>query len=55
MPIIVYTGFSNMISAERIRQLGVKAVLRKPVTIFSLSQSIRKALMEPAAGPAQKD
>jgi signal transduction histidine kinase/ActR/RegA family two-component response regulator len=55
MPIIVYTGFSNMISADRIRQLGVKAVLRKPVTIFSLSQAIRKALMERTAAPAQKD
>ncbi|MBI5551274.1 MAG: response regulator [Desulfobacterales bacterium] len=55
MPIIVYTGFSNMISADRIRQLGVKAVLRKPVTIFSLSQAIRKVLMERAAGPPQID
>ncbi len=55
LPIIVYTGFSNMISAERIRQLGVKAVLRKPVTIYSLSQAIRKVLMERAAAPPQKD
>jgi CheY-like chemotaxis protein len=55
LPIIVYTGFSNMISAERIRQLGVTAVLRKPVTIFSLSQAIRKALMERAAAPGQRD
>ncbi|MFZ1983103.1 MAG: ATP-binding protein, partial [Desulfatitalea sp.] len=54
MPIIVYTGFTNLVSAEKIRQMGVKAVLRKPVTIYSLSQAIRKALMERVYAPPQK-
>jgi signal transduction histidine kinase/ActR/RegA family two-component response regulator len=55
MPIIVYTGFTNLVSADKIRQMGVKAVLRKPVTIYSLSQAIRKALMERVYAPPRRD
>jgi DNA-binding NtrC family response regulator len=55
MPIVVYTGFTDMVSAERIMQLGVKAVLRKPITIYSLSQAIRKVFMERSDAPPQTD
>jgi signal transduction histidine kinase/CheY-like chemotaxis protein len=54
LPVIVYTGFSDQIPAERIKQMGVKTVLRKPITIHSLSQAIRKVLMERSVAPPQK-
>ncbi|MDA8137262.1 MAG: ATP-binding protein [Desulfobacteraceae bacterium] len=55
MPIIVYTGFTNIVATEKIKQMGVRAVLRKPITIQGLSQTIRKVLRERGAGPPQKD
>ena len=54
MPIIVYTGYTNMVAADKIRQMGVKAVLRKPITIHGLSQAIQKVLTQRASGPLQK-
>lgn len=51
IPIIVYTGFSNTISLARLKQLGVNAVLRKPITVNSLSQTIRRVLTERAGWP----
>ncbi len=54
MPIIVYTGFTSVISVEKIKQMGIKAVLRKPITIYNLSQAIRKVLTERYASQLQK-
>jgi signal transduction histidine kinase/ActR/RegA family two-component response regulator len=53
MPVIVYTGFTDQVSAEKIKQMGVRVVLRKPITIYSLSQAIRKVIMEQSSGPQQ--
>ncbi len=56
IPIIVYTGFTTTISAEKIKQMGIKAVLRKPITIHGLSRAIRKVLMDQmVAGQQQTD
>jgi len=55
MPIIVYTGFTNLISMEKIKQMGIKAVLRKPITIYNLSQTIRRVLTEHYAAQLRKD
>ncbi len=55
MPIIVYTGYTNVVAAEKIRQMGVRAVLRKPITIHGLSQAIQKVLTKPTSEPRQKD
>ena len=55
MPIIIYTGYTNMMAAEKIKRLGIKAVLRKPITIYGLSQAIQKVLNQRPAGPPQTD
>lgn len=48
VPIIAYTGFSNLLAAEQVKMIGVKAVLQKPITIHGMSQAIRKVLRTPA-------
>ena len=44
IPVIIYTGFSDAIDPEELKQIGIRKVLRKPVTIYSLSQAIRQQL-----------
>jgi signal transduction histidine kinase/ActR/RegA family two-component response regulator len=54
MPIIVYTGYTDLVSTETIRQMGVKAVLRKPITLYGLSQAIQKVLTQRSAEPKRR-
>ena len=44
VPVILCTGFSEMISEEKSLTLGVKGFLMKPVAIHDLSNMIRKVL-----------
>jgi signal transduction histidine kinase/CheY-like chemotaxis protein len=46
IPVILYTGFNDEDEAELIQNSGIKFVLRKPITITGLSQTIRKVLSE---------
>lgn len=44
IPIILCTGFSDMINEERALQLGIKAFLMKPAAISEFADTIRKVL-----------
>lgn len=44
IPIIICTGFSNMISPERAKAIGIKGFLMKPLTMRDLSKSVRNVL-----------
>lgn len=44
IPIILCTGFSEMIDEYRAREIGIKAYLMKPVTLRDLALAIQKAL-----------
>ena len=44
MPIIIYSGYSENIDPEALREIGVIKILRKPITIFNLSKAIRESL-----------
>lgn len=44
MPVIICTGFSNMITPEKASSMGIKDFLMKPLTMHDLSESIRKVL-----------
>lgn len=44
VPIIICTGFSENISQEKTREIGVKALMIKPVTLKELAEKIRSAL-----------
>ena len=44
IPIILCTGFSELISKEKAASLGIKGFLLKPVLLKDLSATIRKIL-----------
>lgn len=44
IPVIICTGFSNVMDQEKAYHMGIKGFLMKPVTISELSKSIRTAL-----------
>ena len=45
-PIILCTGFSEMVNEEKAKSLGIKAYLMKPVLMSKLAASVRQALGE---------
>jgi PAS domain S-box-containing protein len=47
LPVILCTGFSEKMNAERARSLGIKGFLLKPVLLNELAVTIRKVLGEP--------
>ena len=42
LPVIICTGYSNRITKEEIRRLGVKALVYKPLSVPSIASEIRK-------------
>jgi PAS domain S-box-containing protein len=48
LPILLCTGFSEKINAGEAKQLGIKGVLMKPVTIRELAVTVRTVLDEKA-------
>jgi CheY-like chemotaxis protein len=44
IPIIVCTGFSDSVDADQLAKVGIRGILRKPITIHKLGQVIRQAL-----------
>jgi two-component system cell cycle sensor histidine kinase/response regulator CckA len=44
IPIILCTGFSHVMTAERAAALGIQAYLQKPLLIHALSAAIHRAL-----------
>jgi signal transduction histidine kinase/ActR/RegA family two-component response regulator len=44
MPVIVYTGFGDVLDPETLLNLGICKILHKPITIYGLAQAIRQVL-----------
>jgi CheY-like chemotaxis protein len=44
IPIIICSGYSEMMGREQAAALGVKELLMKPITIAEMSQKVRKVL-----------
>lgn len=44
VPIILYSGYSAAISADEAREIGIKKVLMKPLSMTLLSQTVRQIL-----------
>jgi CheY-like chemotaxis protein len=44
MPVILCTGFSKEMTAERVRVLGIQGFLTKPLTLEELAGTVRKVL-----------
>ena len=50
MPIILYTGFSEQVTAEKAKAMGLKALLMKPLLGSELAKTIRRVLDKPTPG-----
>ena len=44
MPIILCTGYSELINASKAKQLGIKAFVSKPLTLSQLARTVRDVL-----------
>ena len=45
LPIVLCTGFSELINKETAQAIGIRAYLMKPVSVRELAKTVRKALM----------
>jgi len=55
-PIIITTGYSDLVDAAIAKEAGVRAFLMKPISKGELARTVRKALDgQDAAGPTQKE
>jgi CheY-like chemotaxis protein/two-component sensor histidine kinase len=55
IPVILCTGYSQLIDAEKAREKGIKALVMKPILINEMDAAIRRALTKdpPAAAAAR--
>jgi CheY-like chemotaxis protein len=44
IPIILFTGYSGQINAQKAREIGIKAFVMKPLTLSHLAQTVREVL-----------
>jgi signal transduction histidine kinase/ActR/RegA family two-component response regulator len=44
IPVILYTGFSSQVSEEKVKAIGIKALVMKPVSWHDLAATVRKVL-----------
>jgi BarA-like signal transduction histidine kinase len=49
--VILFTGYSDLVSRERFNQLGIRDCLMKPLTRRDLAASIRRVLDRPPEAP----
>jgi len=51
LPVILCTGYSEAMTEERAREIGIRQILLKPVLVSSLIRAIGELLADPAAAP----
>lgn len=51
IPVVLCTGFSNQISEEKARELGIRAFVMKPLTAQELANTVRQVLDESGSPP----
>jgi len=42
MPIIIHTGYSHAVSEKKVKELGVRGFIMKPVTMKELSEAVSR-------------
>lgn len=53
MPVVICTGFSDILNKEKARQMGIAGYLLKPVTSRELARTLREVLeKKEESGPA---
>ncbi|MBN1850729.1 MAG: response regulator [Deltaproteobacteria bacterium] len=46
IPVILCTGFSNMITEEKVKEMGIRAFISKPIFKQDMADTIRRVLDE---------
>ena len=54
-PIILCTGFSEQVTPEEAKKIGVRQYLQKPVEMEDLWRSVRQSLDHPEGPPRSQD
>ncbi len=44
IPIILMTGFSEMVTPETVKKMGIREYVKKPIVVLDLAKAIRRAL-----------
>ncbi len=47
LPVILCTGFGDLVVEERLKKMGIKEILRKPVSLKQFAQTIQQVLDSP--------
>jgi CheY-like chemotaxis protein len=55
IPILLCTGYSNLISEEKVKALGIRGLAMKPLAKRDVAALIRQALDQPAEPPPQSE
>ena len=55
IPVILCTGFSELINEEKAKEIGAKKYLMKPVSTAELARAVRQALDERNSGKSRAD
>ncbi len=53
IPVILCTGYSQLIDAEKAKKKGIKALVMKPILINEMDDAIRRVLKEGPSAPAR--
>ncbi|MCM2284149.1 MAG: PAS domain S-box protein [Desulfobacula sp.] len=51
IPVLLCTGYSENMTHEKIKSLGIKGLLKKPIVIKDLAEKIREVLDKTSGGP----
>ena len=54
IPVILFTGYSDLVSRERFNKLGIRDCLMKPLTRKDLAESIRRVIDLPPEAPGDQ-
>ena len=53
LPVVLTTGFGDLLSGEALRDAGVRGLLRKPFSLEDVATCMKQALTRPAAAAAR--
>lgn len=51
IPIIICTGYGELVNEERIKEIGIREIIPKPATVSTMAQTIRRVLDKGPRGP----
>ncbi len=53
LPVILLTGYSETVSSEKVKAMGISELLMKPMDKRALAETLRRVLENKAASPSE--